>query len=174
MIRRLSQILALSIPLALAAPLHAQVAQQDGIAATAPSLDWMQGEWRGEGIFQGRKSSVSLSVRSILDGTGYQFDYRFDVDPMGDKPAMRFSGMALYRKGKSNRWEGRWLDSFGNMHDVSARLSEGSVRTTWGAPSTEVGQTEYRLDQGQLKITDYVLAGSGEFALFHQAILSRP
>ena len=167
-------LLALSVaPLAYPATALAGDNVPPAATTSAPSIDWIVGSWSGTGLFSGRASTVSLTVTPILQGTAYQFDYRFEVPAAAGKSAISFSGQALYRRGTGDRWDARWLDSIGNMHDISARITNASILAIWGSPKTEIGQTHYRLDNGKLKLIDSVLDRSGNMVMFNEAELTR-
>ncbi len=139
----------------------------------APSLDWMIGEWAGEGTLFGRPSRVSLSVKPILGGKAVALDYAVSVNTEGEKPAINFTSHGFYRATKGKRWEGRWVDNFGNLHDLNGRIDGTSLIAMWGSPGTEIGRTRYALEGGALLLTDQALMDSGVMEVFATSRLSK-
>lgn len=143
------------------------------VATAAASLDWMIGEWAGEGTSFGRPSHVSLSVRPILGGKAVTLDYAVSVNSEGEKPAILFTSHGFYRVSDDKRWDGRWIDNFGNLHDLSGRVDATSLIVVWGNPGTEIGRTLYALEGGAMVVTDQALRGTGAMEVFAISRLSK-
>lgn len=142
-------------------------------AAVAASLDWMVGEWAGEGTFFGRPSVVSLSVRPILGGKAFALDYAMSVKAEGGKPAVSFLGHGFYRTGKDKRWDGSWIDNFGQLHELNGQIDGMSLVTVWGNPRTEIGRTRYTMEGGAMVLTDQALRATGAMEVFATSRLSK-
>jgi hypothetical protein len=158
---------------ALSAP---PVAAQDAtpvVQAARPSLDWMVGEWAGEGVLFGRPSKVTMSVKPAIGGNGVALDYAIKIQASDKAPAMDFAAHAFFREGAKGRWAGRWGDNFGNLHDVSGRIDGQAMYTMWGSPDTEMGKSSYVIDAGAMVITDHVVRGRGEFEQFAMSRLTK-
>jgi hypothetical protein len=133
------------------------------------SLDWLHGEWRGEGTLQGRPGKVSLSVGPVLDQSATALSYAVEIAKTDTAPAFRFEGRGTYRVAADGKVMGQWSDSFGNFHPLSGKVSGQKLIVTWGEPRTEVGQSSYELDAaGQLRTGDWVLT-SGALKPFAEA-----
>jgi hypothetical protein len=152
------------------------VAAQDTapvVQAAKPSLDWMVGEWAGEGEHFGRLSRVTMTVRPILGGTGIALDYTVDVEHGKKESAMAYAAHAFFQAGKDGRWTGRWAGNFGFLHDVVGRVDGQSLNTIWGSPATEIGRSRYAIENGAMTVEDYSLRGTGEFSVFGKSRLMK-
>jgi hypothetical protein len=165
-----------ALPLAfllVVAPVVAQTGPQAAAEVTAPSLDWMVGDWRGSGKHFGRDSVVTLTVRTVAGGAAYSMDYGVIVAAGGDQPEMRFAAHGVYQRAKGKKWHGRWVDNFGNLHDLSGVIDGQKMTTLWGSPATEIGRSTYSLVDGKLRITDTSLNKDGVFNRFGESQLVR-
>lgn len=138
-----------------------------------PSLDWMVGDWAGEGIHFGRPSRVTITVRPILGGMGVALDYTVDVAPGEKAPAMAYKAHAFFHSGNDDRWIGRWAGNFGYLHDVIGRVDGHALNTIWGSPATEIGRSRYAIENGAMTVEDYSLRGTGEFGVFGKSRLMK-
>ena len=125
-----------------------------GILAAAPAaaqdattLNWLVGEWRGSGTMFGRPSEATLSVRPVLGGRFIELSYR----------AGQFEGRAMYQFVDGGMWRAQWFDNRGTTFAIQGYQIERSLRSAWGTPETEQGQTLYHLrPNGRLSVTDSV------------------
>jgi hypothetical protein len=159
--------------LLISAPATSLALETPSAEAAAPSLEWMIGSWSGSGKMFGQDSKVSLVVRPVAGAAAYSFDYEAVVAAQPGGREMRFAAHAFFQKGKGNRWHGRWVDSAGNLHDVSGLLEPRIMTSTWGSPSTEIGRSSYMLVDGRMRITDSVLGKDNMLKAFAQSELSR-
>lgn len=154
-----------------AAPVLGHEPQSAPANATKPesapvSLDWLTGDWIGEGITFGRPSRVTLSLRPIFGGRTMMMDYAVSVVAKDNIPALNFAAHAYYKVGKGKTWDGRWIDNFDNFHNLSGMIKDTSMATLWGSPSTEIGRTTYTRVGDTLSITDKSLTPAGNFDVF--------
>lgn len=159
--------------LLIAAPVAAQADSPQSAETVAPSLDWMVGNWSGNGKLLGRNSRVTLSVRPVAGTAAYSFDYQAVTAAERDQPEVTFFAHAFFQRGKGNKWHGRWVDNFGNLHDISALLNRDVMISTWGSPSTEIGRSSYAFVEGRMRITDSVMGKDGVLSEFAQSDLGR-
>lgn len=159
------------VALAIPARVHAQIAPAE--SAAPATLDWMVGEWSGKGKLFGRDSEVELIVKPVAAGAAYSLDYRIYVAADGNATEMRFAAHGFFQRGKGRKWHGRWVDNFGNLHDISGTLDAQAMTTLWGSPSTEIGRSSYSIIGGQLQIVDWALAKDGNFNEFARSQLNR-
>lgn len=158
--------------LVLSSPSQPQLAPEQA-QTNAPSLDWMIGNWEGEGTFMGRPSHVSLSVSYILGGNAVSLDYTVSVRNDGEKRTKIFAGHGFYRLSSGKRLDGRWIDDAGNLHDLNGRVDPTSLSVVWGSPGTEIGRTVYALDGSTMMLTDQVLKRTGALDIFAVSRLSK-
>ncbi|MEQ1550172.1 hypothetical protein [Sphingorhabdus sp.] len=158
------------VALAIPATAHAQTTPAE--SAAPATLDWMVGEWSGKGKLFGRNSEVELTVRPVAAGAAYSLDYRIYVAADGDATELRFAAHGFFQRGKGRKWHGRWVDNFGNLHDISGTLDAQAMTTVWGSPSTEIGRSSYSIVGGQLQIVDWALGKEGSFNEFARSKLN--
>lgn len=170
MIRALT-LTAILVALSIPATAHAQSPPAE--TAAPATLDWMVGEWSGKGKLFGRDSEVELTVKPVAAGAAYSLDYRIYVAADGDATEMRFAAHGFFQRGKGRKWHGRWVDNFGNLHDISGTLDAQAMTTLWGSPSTEIGRSSYSIAGGKLQIVDWALAKDGNFSEFARSQLNR-
>ncbi len=135
-------------------------------AVAAVTLDWMVGDWVGEGITFGRPSRVTLTLRPIFAGRTMVMDYAVTVAAKDKIPALNFAAHAYYKISNDSRWDGRWIDNFGNFHNLSGAIKGSALTSIWGSPATEIGRTHYVLEGDVLTITDKSLSSTGNFDVF--------
>ena len=132
----------------------------------AATLDWLVGDWTGEGITFGRPSRVTLSLSPIFGGRMMMMDYAVTVAAKDKIPILNFAAHAYYKISKDSRWDGRWIDNFGNFHNLSGAIKGSALTSIWGSPATEIGRTHYALEGDVLTITDKSLTPEGNFDVF--------
>jgi hypothetical protein len=165
---RLALILAAAL-LTVPASVSGQTAPAQSEAAA--TLDWMVGDWSGNGKHFGRDSVVTMSVKTVAGGAAYSMDYSVIVSAGGNQPEMRFAAHGVYQRAKGRKWHGRWIDNFGNLHDLFGAIDGQKMTTLWGSPSTEIGRSTYALVDGQLRVIDTSLNKDGIFSEFGQSQL---
>jgi hypothetical protein len=125
----------------------AMVAAAPAAAQDATTLNWLVGEWRGTGTMFGNPSTATLSVRPVLGGRFLELNYR----------AGGFEGRAMYQFVDGGMWRAQWFDNRGTTFAIQGYQIERSLRSEWGSPETEQGQTVYVLQpDGRLRVTDSV------------------
>ena len=162
---RFRAVLTLLLVLA-AAPLAAQTPQG--------GLDWLTGQWRGEGSMLGRPSVTRMTVAPAIGTSWVQLDYSARVTATANAPAINFDGRGHYRPLKDSRWTGRWLDSAGSSHPLTGRITGQTFVTLWGSVDSELGRSRYVLGpDGVLTVTDAVLQADGSWRDFATASYRR-
>ena len=141
-------------------------AQTPGALATMEgALVKMEGKWTGKGTVNGQSISAELEVGPALGQQFTRLQYRF-TPAAGSGPG--FEGLGYYKTCRgATTCSGRWLDSGGAMHVLSAVQSAEILTSEWGDGTTPRGKTEYRLNgEGGLVVTDWVRATDGSWRQF--------
>lgn len=74
--------------------------------------------------------------------------------------ALIFAGRGVYHfEGSAVR--GAWEGSNGAIHHIIGTFDDAALRVVWGNPETEIGRSEYSIENGQLHVSDFVLDASG-------------
>lgn len=143
-------------------------------AASPAELDWLVGEWTGDGQIFGQPSSATLAVGTATVRGWVKIDYSFRVTNVAATTAAAFMGQGLYRMTGSGKWSGRWTDSYGSSHPLAGRVNGQKLVSTWGSVDTEIGRTSYqRSADGSLEVTDQVLQADGTWRLFARVVYRR-
>lgn len=67
-----------------------------------------------------------------------------------------FAGRGVYQfDGSAVR--GAWEGSNGAIHPIVGKYGENSLSVIWGSPETEIGRSEYVINNGKLIVRDLVL-----------------
>lgn len=74
--------------------------------------------------------------------------------------AQIFAGRGVYRI-DGDAVHGAWEGSNGAIHPITGKFEGDALRVVWGTPETEIGRSEYVLENGMLTVTDSVLAPQG-------------
>ena len=108
-------------------------------ASPAAALSVMEGKWAGKGTVNGQEVTAELEVAPAL-GQFTRLQYRFT--PAAGRGAA-FEGLGYYKTCKgATTCSGRWLDSGGAMHVLSAVQSAEILTSEWGDGTTPRGKTE--------------------------------
>ncbi|WP_447726746.1 hypothetical protein [Sphingomonas koreensis] len=122
-------------------------------AAEAGGLDWLLGEWAGEGRFFGRPSKARLGASQLLAGRFLELRWSVSAG------TTRYEGRGLYRLG-AQAIEGHWYDVTGAIRPLVATLEETSLRSDWRGD--ERGHSVYRRDGTALIVEDRVAGSAGD------------
>lgn len=71
-----------------------------------------------------------------------------------------FAGRGVYRI-DGTAVHGAWEGSNGAIHPITGKFESNALRVVWGTPETEMGRSEYVLEQDTLTVTDSVLTPDG-------------
>lgn len=154
--------------LLFATPVAAQTAMKPA------ELDWLFGDWTGEGQMFGQPSAATLTVGPATVRGWVKIDYSVRVTNVAATTAAAFMGQGLYRAIGTGKWAGRWTDSNGSSHPLEGRVSGQKLVSTWGSVDTEIGRTSYQQSaDGSLEVTDQVLQADGTWRLFARAVYRR-
>ncbi|HET9371094.1 MAG TPA: hypothetical protein VFO19_12630 [Vicinamibacterales bacterium] len=140
------------------------IALQAQAGGPAGALSVMEGKWTGKGTVNAQEVAADLEVGPALGQQFSRLQYRFT--PVGTRGT--FEGVAYYKGCKAaTSCSGRWLDSSGAMHVLSAVQTADVLTSEWGDGATPRGKTEYRLNgEGGLVVTDWVRATDGSWRQF--------
>lgn len=56
---------------------------------------------------------------------------------------------------------GAWEGSNGAIHPITGKFEDNALRVVWGTPGTEIGRSDYVLENDTLTVTDSVLTPDG-------------
>ena len=148
------------------------VAAQPGVKST--ELDWLSGEWTGEGQIFGQPSAANLTVGPSAVRGWVQIDYSVRVTTVTATTAAAFVGQGMYRAIGVGKWSGRWSDSNGSNHPLAGRVNGQRLVSIWGSVDTEIGRTSYQQSaDGALEVIDQVLQADGTWRQFARAVYRR-
>jgi hypothetical protein len=137
-------------------------------AATRPAvIAALLGDWRGTGIVNGRKSSLTMTWDVTVADAFIRLRFRNEMAPSGAQPAYVFEGHGYYRVSGSGG-AGTWMDARGLILPVRVSLTDDAFVSDWGdASSLERGRTTYRLTAPDvLEVIDEVQADDGTYREF--------
>lgn len=160
-----SRIVALSLLLVLAFPLHAG-AQADKF------LNSLKGDWEGEGKAFGGAALLRLKWEWVLDNKFLRLTLRNEINAPNGKQI--FEGQAYYRSAGVDKYQAHWFDSRGTTFPIRALLEGNTLTAWWGSPETEEGKSTYRLiDEATMLVVDSVKQKDGTFREFARVTLKR-
>lgn len=123
------------------------------------------GEWRGEGQLFGQPAEFEMTWEWELDRRFVRLTYSI-------RGAADMTAIAHYRLREPEKLDGVWVDTRGEILELSATVTSTVLETIWRSP-TEEGRTTYeRTGPDSLEVRDYVKDGS-EWRLFGEAHYSR-
>ncbi len=105
--------------------------------SSPPFFEQIVGEWQGEGELFGRPARFEMRWEWELDRKFVRLTYAIRGD-------VQMDAIAHYRLGDANPLDGVWLDSRGEVLELSATLTNAVLDTQWRSP-TERGRTSYQL-----------------------------
>ena len=123
------------------------------------------GEWRGEGQLFGQPAEFKMIWEFELDRRFVRLTYSI-------RGAADMKAIAHYRLREPETLDGVWVDTRGEILELSGSVTSTALETIWLSP-TEEGRTTYeRTGPDSLEVRDYVEDGDG-WRLFGQAGYSR-
>lgn len=131
------------------------------------------GSWKGGGKSFGAASQTEMRWEQVLDGRFIRLWYRNEWrDAQGKSSA--FEGHAYYKVLTSEKYEGRWFDSYGELHPIEATFDGVALTAQWGTPETKMGRTIYRLrNENEIEIVDTARRKDGTWGEFSRVTLQR-
>lgn len=135
-------------------------------------FEHLAGEWRGGGEVRGMQSEQTMLWAPALDG-GFmrlEFDNRMRRD---NNSEFHFQAHAYYRAAPDGTVTGQWFDSRGVIFPLRGEHGPSRLSIEWGAPDTERGRSEYRVDGDRLEVVDEVLLPDGAWRVFGRSVLQR-
>jgi hypothetical protein len=157
--------------LACATAAAAVAASQSPGSDTDP-VPRLLGRWSGSGTILGQPSTIELQWTRVLGGTFVRLTH---VSRIGPAPkTATFEGHAYYEAQPAGGYRATWFDSSGLTRPITAVAAGDALVASWGSPSTEEGETTYRLlADGQLEVVDRVKGRNGVWREFGRTRLSR-
>ncbi len=115
------------------------------------------GDWASACDAWGVRAYCSSKWSRGLHDTHLVQDYKIVRE---DDGALIFMGRGVYQfEGTAVR--GAWEGSNGAIHEIIGVFDENALSVVWGAPETEIGRSEYKIVEGQLLVSDFVLTSTG-------------
>ena len=126
-------------------------------AADQPIPKSFLGDWAGPCDAWGVPANCSSKWARGLHNKHLIQEYSIVREEDG---ALIFSGRGVYQfDGTAVR--GAWEGSNGAIHPIVGTFDETALSVIWGTPETEIGRSEYSIENGQLSVSDFVLSPSG-------------
>lgn len=128
--------------------------------APAAIFSALKGEWSAKGEAFGGKTTTRMVWSEALAGEFYRVDYRMEIK--SDNGAQTFEGVGHYQIADDSRIAAFWADNSGDLHPITAEISETAIVSHWGKAGGKQGRTEYRLNEdGSVLVTDWLLTAEG-------------
>ncbi len=133
---------------------------------TAPTFfEEVVGEWHGEGQLFGQAAEFEMIWEWELDQRFVRLTYTI-------RGATDMKAIAHYRVRDAEPLDGIWVDTRGEILELSATVTDRVLETIWRSP-TEEGRTIYRrIGTDSLEVRDYFRDGD-EWKLFGHARYAR-
>ena len=143
----------------------ARPGEETAVAYAPTFFEEIVGEWRGEGQLFGQPAEFEMIWEWELDGRFVRLTHSI-------RGAADMKAIAHYRLRETETVDGVWVDTRGEILELSATVTSTALETIWRSP-TEEGRTTYeRTGPDALEVRDYVKDGD-EWRLFGQARYSR-
>jgi hypothetical protein len=137
----------------------------------APKIfEALEGEWSAEGKAFGADAKSRMEWTPALDGKFFRVDYRIEMTRDGG--AQVFEGVGHYQPQGESGARGFWADNSGDLHPITAIVSDDVIISHWGVAGGKQGRTEYRLKDGGVLVTDWILTPEG-WKQFNQAAFKK-
>lgn len=141
------------------------------LAETPAIFSALKGEWTAKGNAFSPDARARMVWSEALGGKFHRLDYRIDMEAGGE--AQRFEGVGHYQLAEGNRLDAYWADSTGDLHPITAEISDAAIVAHWGKAGAKQGRTEYRLNEdGSVLVTDWLLTAEG-WKQFNQATFKK-
>ncbi len=150
----------------------------DPEAPPEPRHGSMQGDWEGTGMTLGLEAHATLSWEEVLDRQFLKLTLRNEMKAP-DGTTQLFEAHAYYQMGMDTRTgavqgTGTWFDSRGMVFPIRCVMEETTLRSRWGTPETEEGESIYRmLPDGTMEIVDSVKVPDGAMLEFSRITFRR-
>ena len=127
---------------------------QSAIAVNNPLLNDFIGHWQTKGKAFGQPAHISLHFSETLDGKFVRINYTIANLDESERKVV-FAGVAYYKQTGAATLSAFWADSSGDLHPITASISENSLNVEWGIVGQKQGKTKYQLtSENELQITD--------------------
>ena len=138
----------------------------DTTAPPAPAFfDEIVGRWQGEGRLFGAPAEFEMVWQWELDNRFVRLTYSI-------RGATEMTAIAHYRLSEAEALDGVWVDTRGEILELSATVTARMLETHWRSPSEE-GRTTYEVTgTDSFEVRDYVRDGE-EWQQFGHASYSR-
>lgn len=115
--------------------------------------DDLVGNWRGEGELFGHATEFEMSWERVLGDRFWRLTYRI-------RGATEMDAVAHYRTGVAEGIEGVWVDSRGEILELTSTATDTTLETIWTS-SSERGRTTYEVTGADsLTVRDYYHDGT--------------
>jgi len=132
---------------------------------TAAFFETVLGTWHGEGELMGGTAEFDMTWEEELGGRFVRLTYAI----RGGRP---MEAIAHYQVSDSESLDGVWVDSRGEILELTATATASKLTTLWRSP-TEHGRTIYEIaEDGVVEVQDFFHDGS-DFRQFGSARYSR-
>ena len=110
------------------------------------------GEWHGEGLLFGQSAEFEMTWEWELNRRFVRLTYSI-------QGALEMKAIAHYRMRDAETLDGVWLDTRGEILELTATVTGQVLETIWQSP-TELGRTTYEfIGTDSLEVRDYVRDG---------------
>jgi hypothetical protein len=130
----------------------------------------LEGAWTAEGKAFGAAARSQMIWTPALGGKFHRVDYRIEMTREGGVET--FEGVGHYQPQADGAARGFWADNSGDLHPITAKLSDDAILSDWGVAGGKQGRTEYRLKDDGVVVTDWILTPDG-WKQFNQATFKR-
>lgn len=130
----------------------------------------LAGDWSSQGKAFGAEAVSTMTWEPALSGRFYRLDYRIEMTR--EDGVQTFEGVGYYRALEESV-SGYWADSTGDLHPITAKVTEDALTSHWGRAGGKQGRTEYRfLGDSTVEVTDWLLTAEG-WRQFNKGIFQR-
>lgn len=128
-------------------------------------LDDLIGTWYGEGELFGQATEFEMTWERALGDRFVRLTYAI-------RGATRMDAVAHYGSGEASSVRGVWVDSRGEILELTATVGGTTLETIWTSP-TERGRTIYEMKgRDQVVVRDYYHDGA-DWQAFGEALYTR-
>ena len=122
---------------------------------TYQNIEWLLGEWDGNGQLFGNEASFEMIWRRVLND---QFlELTFQNKYMTKQGGSRTMNARAFYKHENDSINGHWFDTRGVMLLLKGNVVADTVTILWGSDNTEQGKTIYQKVDGEIRTIDFYL-----------------
>ena len=119
----------------------------------------LEGKWLADSGHSDTRLEDTMTWTTTLNGKFHMLNYRIWL-PQDSGEAIRFEGIAYYRRDDSGELDAFWADSFGDLHPIVAERSSDSLLSHWGQEGGKQGRSRYKLlAADEVEVTDWIRVG---------------